>query len=330
MTRIHIQTRDGPKPINIRWGLVALVPVVLILIVVVSSSYYSVNAGEQGIVQRFGKYVRQTGPGLHFKFPWGIEKVTIVNVEYRYKEEFGFRTEKAGITTRYDTRRRPEYELVSLMLTGDLNCAVVQWSVQYHIKDPVSYLFKVRNAERTLRDMCESIMREIVGDRSVTEVLTRGREEINFEVKRQLQDVLDLYNSGIKITQVICQSVLPPQDVMASFNEVNEAQQEMERIQNQAQAEYNKVIPKARGQAQKVINEAEGYRAERVNRAMGDVARFKNILAEYDKARDITRKRLYLETLQKVLPKIKRKVILDAEARSILPLLNLDREGRSK
>jgi membrane protease subunit HflK len=281
-----------------------------------------------GIVQRFGKYVRLSEPGLHFKFPWGIESITPVKVNYFYKEEFGFRTDEPGVVTRY-AKPRTEEEDVARMLTGDLNSAMVTWSVQYTIKDPASFLFKVRDPVQTLRDMSESIMREVVGDRSVTEVLTEGRKEISVEVQRQLQEVLDKYESGIKINQAILKTVSPPSSVKASFNEVNQAQQEMDKTVNQALEAYNKVIPRARGQAQKTINEAEGYKEERINRANGDVARFLKILEEYKKAPDITRRRLYLETLDKILPKIKDKVIIDEEAQSVLPLLDLRREGRS-
>ena len=172
-------------------------------------------------------------------------------------------------------------------------------------------------------------MREVVGDRSVNEVIIGGREEINFEVKRQLQEVLDSYQSGINITQVICQTIVPPQEVKDSFNEVNMAQQEMDRTVNEALKAYNMVIPKAKGQAMKVINEAEGYKQERINRANGDVARFKSILVEYNKAPEITRQRIYLETMVKILPMIRHKVIIDEEARSVLPLLQLNREGRT-
>ncbi len=330
MPTIRFQTQDGPRKVFISWKVILTAVGVLAVLFVFNTSFYSVEAGEVGVIQRFGKYVRKTGSGLHFKLPWGIEKVSKVNVEYRYKEEFGFHTVQAGITSRFETAHQSEFEKTSLMLTGDLNSAVVEWSVQYNIKDPRSYLFNVRNPERTLRDMCESIMREIVGDRSVTEVLTMGREEINVAVRDQLQGVLDAYESGIKITQVICQNVLPPRDVKSSFDEVNTAQQEMSKIENQARAEFNRVIPKARGNAQKMINEAEGYKQQRINRAAGDVARFRSILTEYQKAPEITRQRIYLETMAKILPKIKHKVVIDEDARSILPLLELGNGGKSK
>lgn len=334
MTRIKVQTRDGPREIRIPWATVLIVLGIIILLVVINSSYYSVQAGEVGVVQRFGDFVRQTAPGLHFKFPWGIEEVTKVNVEYRYKEEFGFKTDQAGVSTRYVSSRRANFDAVSLMLTGDLNCAVVEWSVQYNIKDPVAYLFNVRSPEQTLRDMSESIMREVVGDRSVTEVITVGAEasqekSLGGEVRQKLQEVLDIYNSGIRITQVVLKTANPPDRVRDSFNEVNTAQQQMDRIKNDAEKAYNEVIEPAKGQALKMITEAEGYKEERINEANGNVARFKNILTEYEKAPEITRQRLYLETLEKVLPKVHNIIIIDDEAQSILPFLDLKKEGRT-
>ena len=331
MAYIHVQTRDGPKPVHIPIKLVLGLVVLVLLLAVAGSCYYSIDTGERGVIQRFGRYVRQVGPGLHFKWPFGIEKVTPVNVEFRYKEELGFRTLEPGVETRFETSPRAQrgFEEVSLMLTGDLNCALVEWSVQYNIKDPRAYLFNVRTPRRTIRDLSESIMREVVGDRSVNEVIIGGREEINYEVKRQLQEVLDLYRAGIHVTQVICQTIMPPREVKDSFNEVNMAQQERDRLVNEALKGYNKVIPKAKGEAQKVVNEAEGYAQERINRAQGDTARFKSLLAEYKKAPEITRRRIYLETLSEILPRIRRKVILDEDARSVLPLLDLgDRKER--
>jgi len=312
----------------------ALVLGAVVLFIIVNSSYYSIQAGEVGVVQRFGRYVREAGPGLHFKLPWGIEKVTKVNREYRFKEEFGFRTEEAGVATRYSSPPQADFESVSLMLTGDLNCAVVEWSVQYNIMDPVSFLFKVRHPEQTLRDMSESIMREVVGDRSVTEVITVGGEgtqeqTLGAEVRRALQEVMDKYDSGVRITQVVLKTANPPREVRDSFNEVNQAQQQMEQTKNQAEQAYNKVINSAKGEALKMINEAEGYKEERVNRAAGDVARFRNILEEYKKAPEITRRRIYLETMQKILPKLKNITILDEETTSVLPLLDLKGERRT-
>ncbi len=323
MSSMTIQTPNGPKRVDVPWKTIFTILFVVLVLLFLSSTYYSIEANEVGIVQTFGKYTKTTQPGLHFKWPWGIEKVTKVPVSLVRKQEFGFLTEKAGIRTRY-ARKSRELTAVSLMLTGDLNCAEVEWSVQYTVKDPFSFLFRIRDPEKTLRDMSESIMREVVGDRSVTEVLTSGRHEINVGVQQMLQETLDSFAAGINITQVILQDVNPPDEVKASFNEVNDAQQEMKRTINQAEQAYNKAIPRARGDAEKMVSEAEGYATERINRAFGDVARFNNILTEYNKAKEITRWRLYLETMSEVLPEIRKKTIIDSELESILPLLDLE------
>ncbi len=247
MAGITIQTPEGPKTVAVPWKTILIVVVVIMGFMIANSTYYSVGAAEVGVVQRFGKYTDTTGPGLHFKWPWGIEEVTKVAIKKVEKEEFGFRTVEAGVTTRY-ARQSRELSMVSLMLTGDLNCAEVEWSVQYKVKqDPRAYLFNVRAPVTTLRDMSESIMREMVGERSVTEVLTSGRQEINVEVKQRLQETLDQYRAGINVTQVILQDVNPPAEVKASFNEVNQAQQEMEETINMAWKDYNMAIPRARG-----------------------------------------------------------------------------------
>lgn len=330
MASFTIQTPEGPKTVVVPWKTILTIFVIVVALLLLNSTYYSVAADEVGIVQRFGAYVGPPKPpGLHFKLPWGIEEVTKVPVTLVRKQEFGFRTVEAGVQTRYAPRSRDLTE-VSLMLTGDLNCAEVEWSVQYTIKDPAAFLFNVRAPETTLRDMSESIMREMVGERSVTEVLTKGRQEINVEVKRQLQETLDSYGAGVNVTQVILQDVNPPEEVRASFNEVNQAQQEMDRTINEAWRAYNQAVPKARGDALKMISEAKGYAAERVNRAFGDVARFNNILAEYRKAEDITRTRLYLETMSGIMPKIRSKTIIDGELESVLPLLDLGEKGGRK
>jgi len=273
------------------------------------------------VVLRFGKYTKSTPPGLHFKIPF-IDKVYQVAVERQLKEEFGFRTISAGATTQYDTRR---YDSESVMLTGDLNVVVVEWIIQYRIEDPYKYLFMVRNSRGTLRDMSEAVMREVVGDRTLNEVLTVGRQEITQTVQDKLQELCNEYQNGIRVRQVVLQNVDPPDAVKASFNEVNQAQQDREKLINQARAEYNRVIPRARGEAQQTIQSAEGYATERVNRALGDVKRFEAVLTEYQKAPEITRQRIYLETMSKVLPRIEKKIILDEQTGGILPLLNLDK-----
>jgi modulator of FtsH protease HflK len=303
---------------SIRWVIIGV-----IIIIFLVSSVFTVNPEEIGVIQRFGKYTRVVSPGLNFKLPFGIETVKKVPVERQLKEEFGFRTTTAGVRTQYAGRA---YQKESLMLTGDLNAGEVEWIVQFRISDPYKFLFKVRNAISTFRDMNEALMREVVGDRSVSEVLTIGRVEIANTVTTKLQELCDQYETGIKVDQVVLQDVNPPDPVKPAFNEVNEAQQEREKLINQARSEYNKVIPKARGDALRIIEEARGYAVERVNQSRGEAARFNAIFKEYSRAPEVTRQRIYLETMNDVLPRVGRKLITDKEATGILPLFQFSKE----
>ena len=301
----------------------------LVVLIALFSTYYQVNADEVGVVQQFGAYARTTDPGPHFKLPF-IESVTLVPVQRQLKAEFGFRTASADIRSAFEAQT-DETRGESQMLTGDLNVAVVEWIVQYKVKDPYHYLFKVRNldssnrrVETTFRDMNEAVMRAVIGDHSVNEVLTVGREMIQVEAKSQLQRLCDRYETGLEIQQIVLQDVNPPDKVKPAFNEVNQAIQERERLINEAWADYNQTVPNARGEAERTIRAAEGYALERVNNAKGDVMRFVNIQEEYKKAPEVTRRRLYLETLAEVLPKTGRKLIVDSSMKGLLPLLNLD------
>ena len=298
----------------------------IIVIVVLVATFYSIGPEQVGVIKRWGRYVRTTEPGLHVKLPFA-ESVTKVRVRYIFKQEFGFRTLQAGIETIYAPGR---FDSESLMLTGDLNVAVVEWVVQYKVKDSFAYLFEVRNVEETVRNISESAMRQIVGDRSVDEVLTVGRIEVALDMQMKLQEILDSYGIGIQITTVKLKDVNPPDAVKNSFNEVNVAKQDRETTINQAWEAYNKVIPKAKGEAEKTISEAEGYAVNRVNRAAGDGNRFFAVWQEYDKAKDVTRRRLYLETLEKIMPKIGTKYIIDSEQKGILPLLSLNEKEASE
>jgi membrane protease subunit HflK len=250
--------------------------------------------------------------------------VTKVPVERQLKLEFGFRTNREEAVTEYENRA---YNEESLMLTGDLNAAKVEWIVQYRIKDPYKYLFRVRNTVNTFRDINETTMREIVGDRTVNEVLTVGRQEIATSATIMLQTLCDQYETGIKIEQVVLQDVNPPDEVKPAFNEVNEAQQEREKLINQSKSEYNKVLPKALGEADQTISQANGYALERVNQAKGEAAKFNSVYQEYSKAKEVTRQRIYLETMNDVMKKVGRKLITDDKTAGILPLFNLGKEG---
>ena len=295
----------------------------LILLILLATSYYQVQPDEVAVIQRFGAFVRTTEPGLHVRIPFGIETVTKVPVQRQLKMEFGFRTQRADVQTTYEAPSG-ETKAEAHMLTGDLNVAVVEWIVQYRIKDPRAYLFHVRAVSDTLRDMSEAAMREVVGDHSVDEVLTIGREAIAAQAKIELQRLCDLYGVGIEIQQLVLQDVNPPEPVKPAFNEVNQAIQEKERAINDAWAEYNQVVPRAKGEAEQAVRAAEGYALERVNNAEGDAKRFDALYEEYKKAPEVTRKRIYLEAMAATLPKLGKKVILDESAKGILPLLQLE------
>lgn len=294
----------------------------IVILACLATSFYTVEADEIAVVLMFGKSVRQAEPGLHFKLPLGIERAINVPVRKVFKEEFGFRTLRAGVRTQYDTRG--DYSEESLLLTGDLSIADVEWVVQYKIKDPKSFLFFVRNPQRALRDLSESVMSRVVGDRTVTEVLTVGRIEIAAEVEQHLQQLLDLYQTGLDVATVTLQDVNPPEAVKAAFNAVNEAKQEKERLINEAWRDYNQSVPKAKGLAAQQISEAQGYALKRVNEAQGDADRFKAIRTEYQKAKEVTRRRLYLEAMQQLLPQVKEIYIIDGKTNPPIPLLQLN------
>jgi modulator of FtsH protease HflK len=311
---------DLPRIIVLGLGLI-------VALIGLFTIYYQVEPDEVGVVQRFGAYVRTTQPGPHFKLPFFVETVTKVPVLRQLKAEFGFRTAKAGRRSEFEepsSQTRAE----SLMLTGDLNVANVEWIVQFRVKEPRKYLFHVRDVAGTFRDMSEAAMRQVVGDHSVDEVLTIGREAIGLLAKQELQRLCDLYGIGIEVQQLVLQDVNPPDPVKPAFNEVNQAIQEKERAINDAWAEYNRTVPLAKGQAEQMARAAEGYAVERVNNAEGDARRFEALLVESSRAPAVTRRRLYLEALMQILPKVGKKVILDDKAKGILPLLGLSGEVR--
>ena len=299
----------------------------LFLLIVLGGTIYSIGPDAVGVVQRFGRYAYTTSPGLHIKLPFGIDRVTPVKVQRVFKEEFGIRTLRPGVKTQYSPRKYPEE---SLMLTGDLNILDVRWIVQFKVKDAIKLLFKTRDPVDNVRDISEVVMRRLVGDYRVDEVLTTKREEINDLAQLEMQKILDSYRTGVQVVTVKLQDVNPPDEVKPAFNEVNEAKQEKERMINQAWEAYNKAIPRARGEAEKVIREAEGYQLDKVNRAKGEAERFLDTWAEYKKAPQITQKRLYLDTMMEVLPKAKEKYIIDPQQTSILPLLNIGQKGGSQ
>jgi membrane protease subunit HflK len=300
-----------------------IVILVIIFLIIASSTFFTVAVEEVGVIQRFGKYVRTSQPGLNFKLPAGVEKVTKVKVRRVYKEEFGFET--TSDPDRPRITEDSENMSVSLMLTGDLNVAVVPWIVQYRIKDPYNYLFKVRDNRRLLRDMAEAAMRLVVGDRSINEVISK-REEIAIDARNVLQGELDHAETGIGIVTIEMKKTNVPTPVQPSFNEVNQSGQEKEQMIYQAREDYNKAIPAAKGEAERTIRAAEGYALDRVNRAQGDATRFKAFYAEYAKAKDVTKRRLYLEAMKDLIPKMGPKYIVDQDQKNLLPLLNLGKQ----
>jgi membrane protease subunit HflK len=307
-------------------GLSGLIVVALLVLTALFSwtSYYTVPSDSVAVVQRFGRYLKEVPAGLHFKLPLGIDVATIVPVKRQLKQEFGFTTPGARDPYQGASNGRQEAKLETEMVTGDLNAALVEWVIQYRISDPVKFLFEVRKPSETLRYVSESVMREVVGDRTVDEVITIGRQEIESEGLAKMQALSTKYAMGISIDQVQLKNINPPEPVQESFNEVNQAQQEKEKLINEARRDYNKVIPLAEGEKDQRIREADGYRLKRINEAEGDAARFSALLAEYIKAPEVTRRRIYLETLEGVLPGIRSKIIIDVQTSGILPLLNLD------
>jgi len=305
-------------------GVIRAVIAVAAAAVLLIGAFYQIPPDEMGVILRFGKFVRTTEPGLHMKLPLGIEKLMRVPVQRQLKLEYGFRTVRAGINSQY--MKNAETSAESIMLTGDLNVADAEWIVQYKIRDPYKFLFRMRDPTETFRDMTEAVVRRVVGDSSVDEIITVGRTRLASEAKDLLQKLCDAYEIGIEVNQLIFQDVNPPEKVKPAFNEVNEALQEKERKINEAWSEYNQEIPKAQGVAEQTLRGAEGYATERVNNAQGDAQRFISIYREYAKAPAVTRKRLYLEAVDEILPRVQKKIVLDQNQKGILPLFNLAEE----
>lgn len=314
----------GGNPFN--FGIILIV---LLIALLIKSAIYTVPSDSVAVVQRFGEYVYTVLPGLHFKLPLGIDSVEIVPVKRQLKQEFGFSTPEAN--NPYQSARLFDQVRETQMVTGDLNAALVEWVVQYRISDPVKFLFEVRQPSATLRYVSESVMREVVGDRTVDEVITVGRQDIESEALIKMQELSRKYEMGFSIDQVQLKNINPPVPVQASFNEVNQAQQEKEKLINEARRDYNKIIPLALGEKDQQIRQADGYRLKRINEAEGDVSRFNALYAEYLKAPAVTKRRVYIETMQSVLPKIDGKIIIDNNLEAILPLLNIkDRQGEGQ
>lgn len=292
----------------------------LFILVAVFSSFYTVQPSEEAVIIRFGKFHETTTPGLHFKLPFGIDSAVKVKTKLVLQEEFGFRS--SDTLNQEESFQKGSFIKESQMLTGDLNVADVEWIVQYQISDPRKFLFQAQNPRQNIRDVSEAIMRRVVGDRTVNEILTTGRVEIASEAQRLTQEVLDKYDLGIRVITIKLQDVNPPELVKPSFNEVNAAKQEQEKAINMAEEAYNKVIPEARGKAEETLSQAEGYASAIVNRSKGDAERFLLTLKEYRLAPDVTRKRIYLETMEELMGRFNRLTIVDDKIKGILPLFS--------
>jgi membrane protease subunit HflK len=309
-----------------RFRILRVVIPVLLLLIGVFTTYYTVPSDSVGVVLRFGRYSSTQEPGLHFKVPFGVDEVWTLPVKRQLKLEFGFGSRDYS----NDDQVGEEPEGEKSMVTGDLSAALVEWIVQYRVSDPRLFLFHVRFPGQTLRDLSEAVMREVVGDRTVDEVITVGRQEIETVAAARLSELTKAYQLGVVIDQLQLKNVNPPGPVQNSFNAVNKAQQDRESMINVANGEYNKVVPRAEGQAEQKLSEAEGYRQKRVNEALGDVAAFQAMLAQYVKAPAVTRKRLYLETMREVLPALADTWIVDASVTQLLPMVKSAAAGGGK
>ena len=300
---------------------IVIVPVVLLLIYVAFSCAYTVETEESAVVLRFGKLSSIETSGLHFKLPFGIDKVFRVKTERILKEEFGFRTSGTSGRTAYSNK---SYNEESLILTGDLNVSDLEWIVQYQISDASKFLFNIKNPVATIRDVSEASTRKIIGNANVSGVLTTERATLADLIHKEIQRILNNYDIGVRIITVKFQDANPPAKVKAAFNDVNEAEQQKESLIQKAREQYNKQVPKARGEAKKTIQEAEGYALERVNKAEGEANRFLAVYNEYKKYPEVTRTRLYLETLEKTIPQVKEVTLLDSSCEGVTSLLPLN------
>ena len=330
VSSINIRAPRNSNPLNMpNVKPIGLILGVLFLIITVWSSVYTVQPDEEGVVTRFEKKLTITKPGLHWKLPY-IDNVIKLPTKKIHQVEFGFRTIKASAgRTEYDTER--DYSDESKMLTGDLNVAEVEWVVQFQISNPADYIFNTKDPIENIKDVSESVMRRLVGDMLVSEVLTTGRVAIAAEAKVIMQDILEnTYHQGIKIINIQLQNVNPPDSVKPAFNEVNSALQDQDKLINNAEQEYNRVIPEAKGKAEELIQAAEGDALEKINRAKGDVAQFSKVLAEYKKAPSITKKRMYLETMQKILKGKKILLVEPGAQKGIYPIYDINKTKGDK
>jgi membrane protease subunit HflK len=320
----HLKSKFKPNR-----GVLPLLIVVFLLIIGGYSSFYEVDTEETAVVLRFGEFSAFAEPGLHFKLPFGIEQIYLVPTGRVMKEEFGFRTVTPDVRTTYN---KSGLEEESLTLTGDLNVSDVEWIVQFQIADPFKFVFRIKDPVGTVRDIAEAMVRKAIGNANVTEVLTTERALLAAQIEQNLQATLNSYDIGVRIVTVKFQDVTPPDPVKAAFNEVNESEQQKESLIFQAREQFNREVPRARGEAKQALQEAEGYAVERINKARGETNRFLALLTEYRKAPLVTQRRIHLETLEEVLPRLEEIYIMDEKGGGLLPLLPLRKplEGGAK
>ncbi len=311
---------DLLKDLKNKIPAIGMIAVVGIIIIAILGAFYTVAPEEIGVVKRFGKVVRTADPGPHLKIPF-IEQVLKPQVTKVHRMEVGFETIDPGPPARYRSISKE-----SLMLTGDENIIAVEFIVQFRINDPIAFLFNIRRPGKAIKDASEAAMREVVGKTKITSILTEGRYQVQQETKQLLQRILDSYDSGLSVVAVQLQDVLPPEQVADAFKDVASAREDRERSVEQAQGYRNDLIPKAKGGAKKIINEAQAYKEARVNQAKGDTSRFLQVLKEYRKAKDVTQKRIYIETMEEVLPRMDMIIMEGSAARNVLPYLPLRSE----
>ncbi len=313
MTERNVTPLRGP----IKAATIVVILAVVGVVVLMSTSVFVVDQTEKAVVLTFGKYTKTADAGLHFKMPFGIQKNYNVPIELVQSEQFGYRTLASGRVTRYEERAYPEE---SVMLTGDLNIVDVEWIIQYKINDPVAWLFHVEDRHKTIRDISQSVINMLVGDRAILDVLGPAGPAIEADARVLMNDMLSGYGLGVQIIGVKFQNIEPPAGVKAAFDDVNKAVQDMNRLINEGKEAYNKEIPKASGEADRIRQVAQGYAAERVNQANGNVARFKAVYEEYRKAPAITRDRLYYEMMEEIFKDAQGVELIDKELGNFIPL----------
>lgn len=299
---------------------------VIAVLILSGTSFYIVDQTEEAVLTRFGKFVGVSGPGMHYKLPFGIDRVYPVKTQVVQTEQFGFRTLKAGVETVYSEGE--DFSQESTMLTGDLNIVDVEWIIQYRIVDPRAWLFDVQENRQTIRDISQSVINQLVGDRAILDVIGQQRTTIEEEGAAMMNEMLKGYGLGISILAVKLQNIVPPKGVQQAFEDVNKAIQDMNRLINEGKEAYNAEIPKAQGEADRMVQVAQGYAAERVNQAKGDVARFEAVLTEYRKAPEVTRKRLYYEMVDEVFGGDTGTTLIDRRFDNFLQTRTLDNGGR--